>query len=447
MTGELPASSSLYPLAERKALKKYYLGRTLNDVGTPAAVIDVAKAACNCRSMLDAVDRLGVNFRAHVKTHKTTELTRLQVGDTSKQVKLVVSTVIEAESLLPYLNECQNGGRTVNVLYGVPLPPSSVTRLANIGRELGNGSLAVMIDHPDQLAALPNFKSLAGFPAGVFCKVDTGYHRAGVEPQGESISNLVKSIIREEAVGNLVFEGFYSHAGDSYGGNSANDAMERLSEEIQRCVIAADHCPNGARKPTISVGATPTTVSIENLQTLNHDRLVESIESAKARFNLELHAGVYPLLDEQQIATHVRSGKTNDSIALTILAEVCSLYSERDRPQALIAAGCLSLGREPCKDYSGHGVVAPWNMDYTLPKDPMKEGLIVAKVSQEHGILSFAGENSRIDLPLKIGQKVKIWPNHACVAGAGYGWYFVVDSEKDSTASIIVDIWVRWRGW
>jgi len=43
---------------------------------------------------------------------------------------------------------------------------------------------------------------------------------------------------------------------------------------------------------------------------------------------------------------------------------------------------------------------------------------------------------------LEVGQKVRIWPNHACISGAGFGWYLVVDGGDE-----IVDVWPRWRGW
>ena len=32
---------------------------------------------------------------------------------------------------------------------------------------------------------------------------------------------------------------------------------------------------------------------------------------------------------------------------------------------------------------------------------------------------------------MRVGEKVMIWPNHACIAGLGFGWYFVVDGERD----------------
>jgi D-serine deaminase-like pyridoxal phosphate-dependent protein len=71
-------------------------------------------------------------------------------------------------------------------------------------------------------------------------------------------------------------------------------------------------------------------------------------------------------------------------------------------------------------------------------------GWIIGRITQEHGILTQEkGEGEA----LEVGQKVKIWPNHACIAGAGYGWYLVVDSEREGNEDEIVDVWVRCRGW
>jgi hypothetical protein len=47
---------------------------------------------------------------------QTLELTRLQVGDKADSpVNLIVSTVVEAENVLPLLKEYQDAGRPVNV--------------------------------------------------------------------------------------------------------------------------------------------------------------------------------------------------------------------------------------------------------------------------------------------------------------------------------------------
>lgn len=60
----------LYPNPSEAAVKLQYMGRSIVDVQAPAAIIDVAVVRRNCKLMLEAVDKLGVDFRAHVKTHK-----------------------------------------------------------------------------------------------------------------------------------------------------------------------------------------------------------------------------------------------------------------------------------------------------------------------------------------------------------------------------------------
>jgi hypothetical protein len=59
------------------------------------------------------------------------------------------------------------------------------------------------------------------------------------------------------------------------------------------------------------------------------------------------------------------------SVAITVLAEIASLYPPRGKsssPEALLTAGSLALGREPCKAYPGWGIVSPWNRaSFVLP--------------------------------------------------------------------------------
>ena len=404
--------------------------------------------------MLSAVSSLSVSFRAHVKTHKTSQLTRLQVSESSKDVRLIVSTVIEAEHLLPLLCSYKLAGAKVNVLYGVPLRLSSVARLANVAKVLGEHSVTAMIDHVDQLPALKEFKASAGFPAMTFIKVDVGTHRAGVGPSSTQIAGLLDEILSMEGAGDLTFNGYYSHAGQSYGGNSPEDAMSMLKLEIDTCKAAASHAPAHAfqeKRVVISVGASPTALSIQNLQnekvSSNAARsLQEAMNFDPASFELELHAGVYTLLDMQQVATRARDLQSDphDSIALTILAEVCSLYPERKRPEALIAAGTIALGREPCKNYDGWGVVTAWRFEDA--EDCGDDRLIVSRISQEHGILAFERSSNHRSIPLKVGQRIRIWPNHACIASSGYGWYLVIDSKSENPDEII-EVWPRWRGW
>lgn len=68
------AHIALYPSLSRESLRKQFVGKSIKDVATPAAVLDLAVTKRNCTKMLDAVSALGFGWRAHVKTHKGTTL-------------------------------------------------------------------------------------------------------------------------------------------------------------------------------------------------------------------------------------------------------------------------------------------------------------------------------------------------------------------------------------
>lgn len=64
------SSLTFYPPSPKEALAQAFVGKSLREVPTPAAVLNVAAARRNCGRMLEAVGGLGLGWRAHVKTHK-----------------------------------------------------------------------------------------------------------------------------------------------------------------------------------------------------------------------------------------------------------------------------------------------------------------------------------------------------------------------------------------
>ena len=65
------ATGGLFPCPSKASMQDAFVGMHLNDVPTPAAVLDRAILRRNCAQMLEACEELGVKFRAHVKTHST----------------------------------------------------------------------------------------------------------------------------------------------------------------------------------------------------------------------------------------------------------------------------------------------------------------------------------------------------------------------------------------
>lgn len=106
-------------------------------------------------------------------------------------------------------------------------------------------------------------------------------------------------------------------------------------------------------------------------------------------------------------------------------------------------------GEIPGQDYSAWGLVMPWGLQNPAPGPEfprMHEGWQVGRISQEHGILTWQGKKEDV-LPLEYGQRVRVWPNHSCIAGAGFDWYLIVDSRRKGREDEVVDVWPRWRGW
>ena len=354
------------------------------------------------------------------------------------------------------------------ILYGVPVPQSSIPRLIHLATQLSHRSVHVLIDNLDGFTKFHECLSLSpeAVELGVFIKIDTGYERAGVKTSSPAFPALVQSIVAktQEPGSKCFLKGFYSHFGHSYGGSSEDDAAMGLNEELVGLETAIKAVPGDfTGKLVLSVGATPTATAAQNMLVSSSPR-VDEFKQVLARLQrehtVELHAGVYPLLDCQQVATHARPAMTSgeatsafqplskSNVGVRMLVEVTSVYNERGKPEALVSAGSLAMGREPCKSYPGWGIVTRdlgnSSAKHIYDEREGRTGWIVGRISQEHGILTWEGERSECN-ELSIGDKVMVWPNHACMAGAGFGWYLVVDSDTDGET--VVDVWARWRGW
>ena len=137
-------------------------------------------------------------------------------------------------------------------------------------------------------------------------------------------------------------------------------------------------------------------------------------------------AGNYPCNDLQQVST----GLVNESQqALRVLAEVCSVYPERN--EALINAGTVALSKET-SDFPGFGHVADrpqWK---------------IVRMSQEHGILGLidGSTSEKIEKSFHVGQKVLLRCQHACITAAQHFAYYVVDEDD-----VVRETWVPWKGW
>lgn len=76
----VPFSEYIYPAASDSRLRDRFLGKHIEDLPTPAAILDDRVLRRNCELMLQATQALGIGFRPHVKTHKVSVSVSVSVG-------------------------------------------------------------------------------------------------------------------------------------------------------------------------------------------------------------------------------------------------------------------------------------------------------------------------------------------------------------------------------
>ncbi|KAJ7597007.1 putative serine dehydratase domain-containing protein [Mycena floridula] len=423
--------SNVSNLPSKAALVEQFVGQDLNNLRTPAFILDRNVFAQNCAKMHLKAKAWGASFRAHLKTHKTIEGTRLQMKSTADTTSaVVVSTLMEAWQVV-------NGGlfkdgTVKDILYGLPVAPNKIADLASLWNAIeGDGGIVrLLVDHPDQVTFLEKFESQREKPRkwSVFVKVDGGQKRAGVYPNSPAFDNLVTSLFKSPAI---AVYGFYGHAGNAYASKSLSEASSFLSGEVNAVNDAAGRAfeilsgPLQMAPPdepfVLSVGSTPTAHAASAETRAKISQVLHGV--------LELHAGNYPMLDLQQKETGMIS---MEHIAQRVRATVVSLYPGRGddgSDEALIDAGAIAFSKDtgPAPGY-GKVIGKNWH---------------VGRMSQEHGTLTrTAGSKDE----LKIGELVDVVGQHACLIAAAYPWYYIVDSQVENGTKI-VDVWVSWKGW
>lgn len=314
------------------------------------------------------------------------------------------------------------------MLYGVPPPRTAIRRLAALRKKFST-ELILMIDHPAQIAFVEELTT--GDPWPVFINVDCGSRREGVQLGSDELAVLIRQTLQSTRVR---LHGFYCHAGHSYTGNSLGDAEQHLLHEIACGCAAAQQCLDiqADLRLTVSVGATPTAHAASA-------SVLDKIQTLSTNLKLELHAGNFAVLDLQQLATGLASF---EDVSGFIEAEITSIYP--GRREVLVNIGSLGLGREPGRE---PGV---WGRAAIISESTAKQGLYpwnVVRISQEHCILAprtaDGAEVDRIINAARVGSRVRIIPQHACIAGSMYDSYLIVDGDDGEC----VDEWVRCRGW
>jgi D-serine deaminase-like pyridoxal phosphate-dependent protein len=375
---------------------------TIDDLPTPALILDRAVLRRNLKRMSDRLRLAGVALRPHLKTAKSAKVGRMAVE--GHDGRITVSTLAEARYFAA-------AGFT-DILYGVGIIPAKLPAIAELRRQGVN--LRVVTDN------IPVARSIAEAARGgdtfsVFIEIDSGGGRAGLPfPELPGLIDIARIL---HAAPGVDLAGVMTHAGHSYH-QSTPDGIAAVAEQERLAIVGAAEKLRaaGIPCPIVSGGSTPTATWSRDFSGIT-----------------EMRPGVYVFNDLDQAL--IGSCGPED-LALSVLASVIGHYPHRN--QMLVDAGALALSKDiSAQEFQpkvGYGTIAD---------APLKD-MAVIECSQEHGFVASADPMPYGNMP--IGTRVRILPNHACITAAAYDKYYVVDSDLDGGKSV-VDIYDRINGW
>ena len=343
---------------------------TLETIPTPRVLIDRSRLEHNIAAMQTRAREAGVRLRPHAKTHKSATVARLQVD--AGAVGICCAKLGEAEVL------AAAGIDDIRLPY--PLQPANSGRVVALIERLRR--LSIIVDDVGVARGWSEAMQRAGRRLDVLVKVDVGFHRCGVDPHAATTIDHIRTIA---ALPGLRFCGLLSHAGQAYAAETpfALEAIAR--EEIRLLTMLKDRLEaSGLTVDEVSVGSTPTARFIGDQPGVT-----------------EMRPGNYVFFDRTQVGLGAASWET---CAMTVLASVVS----RPAPNRVVFdAGSKTLTSDGVRGFtptSGHGAV--FRAGATAPDGSIQ----IERLSEEHAVARVPP-----DCDLRIGDRVRIVPNHACV--------------------------------
>jgi D-serine deaminase-like pyridoxal phosphate-dependent protein len=349
-------------------------GDALDDVDTPALIVDLDALERNVATMAAAVEGRGVRLRPHAKSHKCPDIARRQIA--AGAVGVCCQKVGEAEIFV------KAGIRDVLITNEI-VGTVKLARLAALAR---SASIGVLVDDGANVGALAAAMRAADASIDVLVEVDVGAHRCGVLP-GAPALELARAIAGKPG---LRFAGLHAYQG-------AAQHLRRPAE--RRAAIArAAELAFETKALIEQAGIDCGTVTGAGTGTFALER--------DSGIYTELQPGSYVFMD----ADYGRNERADDEIRFMQSLFVWTTVMSTPAPdRAIVDAGLKAFA-----------------VDSGMPLFAEAPGLELAKASDEHGVVRVAAGSAGP----KLGEKLKLVPGHCDPTVNLYDWIVAVRNDR-----------------
>lgn len=350
------------------------------ELDTPALIIDREIMLSNIKFMQDYANEQNVNLRPHTKTHKMSEIAKLQVEHGAQGI--AVAKVGEAEVM------AANG--IDNILIANEIVGDK--KLQRIRKLAETTDVQFGLDSIAQAEMIERNFEGAEKKAQVVIEIEVGENRSGIIEEKDFLDLL--DYIKQSK--NLHLRGVFSHDGDSYGAADVDELREIHMTSQKRTLDFANLAKEqGFELDQVGIGSTPS---------LMHGfPILEGIT--------EIRPGTYIFWD-QSMANAYGSYERN---AATVLATVMSTPTDERVILDVGAKGLTAQSRSKgVTANKGLGLIKGW-------KD-----VEIFDVYDEHAIIYNKGFRDDV----KVGDKVEVIMNHICPVVNLYHYANLVEGGK-----------------
>lgn len=367
-----PAASSAS--IEDRVRRADWRGVTREDLPTPCLVLDLDLFERNLSHMAASCRASGLNFRGHVKIHKSVDIARKQ--QTLGAIGVTVATEAEAELM-------SGAGVKGVLLTRQPAGREKTARVVALAAK--DSSFMTVLDDPSMAEQLDAAAGAARAKVNVVVDIFAGMKRAGIEP-GEKALRLAQQVTKKQ---NLRLRGLMAYSGTASHTKGWESRRKRSMDDIQGMLETAEHCGKSGLPVEIRTGGSTGTYNIDGGHLT------------------ELQAGSYMFMDTGYAKIGSKTGN--------------AVYD--DFAQSLTVLTTVVVKQHPgvCTiDCGLKGMVKPTDVVKGRPEVKVESG------GAEYGLLLWTDG----DRDFKLGEKVELYPTHLDSTTNVYDRYYLARGES-----------------
>ncbi len=359
------------------------------NIKKPALLLNSDICKRNIHAMAAKAHEQKVVFRPHFKTHQSAIISEWF------REEGVTTITVSSVSMAQYF--AQHGWKDITIAL-----PVNLLEIEEINLLAAKINLHLLIESVETAAFLTE-KLIAA--CGFFIKIDTGYHRTGID-----VSNvvLISKVLEASKSPKLHFDGFLTHSGNAYHAKDKQELINIQHYASENLLRLKKNYLSQYPECIISVGDTPTCSQMPVLPGID-----------------EIRPGNFVFFDVMQF---ILGSCTLEEIAVALVCPVVAIH--HNRQEAVIYGGAVHLSKEqallPPDPEPVYGLAVKWdrkNWDTTTVLGK------VSSLSQEHGILSL----TQTGCNLKPGDLVAVLPVHSCLTASLMKEYLTLDGEVIET--------------